>query len=75
MTNILGKLQSFENKFFTFYDLLNLKEGRLGIVVTFLAILELVKENLLELIQREPFAPIHVRLTNTLSTTTEFEIC
>jgi ScpA/B protein. len=29
--------------------------------VTFMAILELVKESLIELVQNEPFAPIHVR--------------
>jgi segregation and condensation protein A len=33
----------------------------MGVVVSFLAILELVKESLIELTQSEPFAPIHVR--------------
>jgi segregation and condensation protein A len=33
----------------------------MGVVVTFLAILELVKESLLELTQSEAFAPIHVK--------------
>jgi len=76
MTTILGTLQSFQNKFFIFSDFFNFKEGRLGIVVTFLAILELVKENLLEIIQSEPFAPIYIKLTNALPTITqEFEIC
>ncbi|MCF5559265.1 segregation/condensation protein A, partial [Pseudomonas syringae] len=37
------------------------EEGRLGVVVTFMAILELVKESLVELVQNEPFAAIHVR--------------
>jgi len=37
-------------------------EGRLGVVVTLLAVLELIRESLLELVQTEPFAPIHVRL-------------
>jgi segregation and condensation protein A len=31
------------------------------VVVTFMAILELVKESLIELVQNEPFAAIHVR--------------
>jgi len=76
MTTILGTLQSFQNKFFIFSDFFNLKEGRLGIVVTFLAILELVKEHLLEIVQSEPFAPIYIKLTNSLPTITqEFEIC
>jgi segregation and condensation protein A len=33
----------------------------MGAVVTFLAILELAKESLIELVQAESFAPIHVR--------------
>ncbi len=37
------------------------EEGRLGAVVTFMAILELVKEGLIELVQNEPYAEIHVR--------------
>ena len=36
-------------------------EGRVGVVVTFLAILELLKEQLLELVQAEPYAPMHLR--------------
>jgi hypothetical protein len=37
-------------------------EGRAGVVVSFLAILELVKAATLELVQPEAYAPIHVRL-------------
>jgi segregation and condensation protein A len=33
----------------------------MGVTVTFLAILELVREGLLEIVQAEPFAPLHVR--------------
>ncbi len=36
-------------------------EGRMGVVVTFLAILELVREKLVELTQNEPFGPIYLR--------------
>jgi len=36
-------------------------EGRAGVVVTFLAIMELIKEALIEIVQAEPFGPIHVR--------------
>jgi len=47
---------------FTDFSLLfNAEEGKMGIVVTFLAVMELIKEQLIELIQAEPFAPIHVR--------------
>ncbi len=35
--------------------------GRLGVIVTFLALLELLRESMLELVQAEPFGPIHVR--------------
>lgn len=47
--------------FTDFVTLFDLEEGRMGVVVTFLAIMELTKESLLELIQSEPYAPIHVR--------------
>jgi len=36
-------------------------EGRMGVVVTFLAIMELIKESLVELAQSEPFGPIHIK--------------
>ena len=37
------------------------EEGRMGVTVTFVAILELMREGLIEIVQAEPFAPIHVR--------------
>lgn len=43
-------------------ELLDPREGRAGVVVTFLALLELIKEQTLELIQTEHFAPIQLRL-------------
>ena len=48
-------------KFTDFTSLFTVEEGRMGVVVTFLAVLELIKESLVELVQNEPFAPIHVR--------------
>jgi segregation and condensation protein A len=48
--------------FVRFTDLFDLTEGRAGVVVTFLALLELIKAATLELVQAEPFAPIHVRM-------------
>jgi segregation and condensation protein A len=47
--------------FVDFHDLFRPEEGRLGVVVTFLAVMELIKESLVEIVQNEPFAPIHVR--------------
>ena len=59
MTQVLERLS--HDRFVPFVSLFNYEEGRLGVVVTFLAILELVKESLLELVQSEAFGPIHVR--------------
>lgn len=59
MSDVLTILQS-EN-FVPFVALFKIEEGRRGVVVTFLAILELAKESLIELVQNEPFAPIHVK--------------
>ena len=37
------------------------KEGKIGVVVTFLAILELLKDSLIEIVQSEEFGPIHIK--------------
>ncbi|MCM2971903.1 segregation and condensation protein A [Larsenimonas suaedae] len=47
--------------FVAFEALFTLEEGRAGVVVTFMAILELAKERLLEIVQNTPTSPIHVR--------------
>jgi segregation and condensation protein A len=47
--------------FHAFEKLFNPGEGRLGIVVTFLALLELAKEHLIEIMQSEPLAPIYLK--------------
>ncbi|MCL7462051.1 ScpA family protein [Pseudomonas sp. NW5] len=60
MSEVLAHLQA--GGFVAFVSLFRAEEGRLGVVVTFMAILELIKERLLELVQNEPFAAIHVRL-------------
>jgi segregation and condensation protein A len=59
MTQILSRVTA-EN-FLSFESLFDVKEGRMGVVVTFMAVLELLKESLLVLVQNEPFAPIHVK--------------
>jgi len=48
--------------FVSFAHLFELHEGRAGVVVTFLALLELIKDASIELVQAEPFGPIHVHL-------------
>jgi segregation and condensation protein A len=55
-------LASLNENFTNFIQLFDVSEGRLGVVVTFLAILELVRESMVELVQSEPFAPIYVRV-------------
>lgn len=59
MTEILDKLQS--TNFVTFDQLFNVDEGKMGAVVTFIALLELVRQHLVELIQTEPFQPLHIK--------------
>jgi segregation and condensation protein A len=59
MTQILERVKG--EQFVDFQDLFNVTEGRMGVVVSFVAILELLKEELLTVIQPEPFAPIHVK--------------
>ena len=60
MSLVLAKLQGMG--FVPFTHLFEIHEGRAGIVVSFLAVLELIKSATIELVQAEPFAPIHVRL-------------
>lgn len=59
MSFILTQTQGREH--FLFSELFDLHEGRLGVVVTFLALLELLKESLIEFIQTSPFAPIYLK--------------
>ncbi len=59
MTNVLAALKSVE--FIEFTKLFEPREGRMGVVVTFLAVLELMKESLIDIVQAEAFAPIHIK--------------
>lgn len=59
MTQVLDQLRG--RPFMPFVHLFKVEEGRLGVVVTFLAVLELIKESLVEIVQTEEFGPIHVR--------------
>jgi segregation and condensation protein A len=49
------------DSFVEFPALFDITEGRQGVVVTFMAVLELLKQGLIELVQTEAFAPIHVK--------------
>jgi segregation and condensation protein A len=59
MGELLSKLD--DSSFHRFESLFDPSEGRLGVVVTFLAMLELAKEMLIEIVQEEPLAPIYVK--------------
>lgn len=59
MSEILVRLSS--DKFVPLVSLLMREEGRLGVVVTFLAVMELIKDSLVEIVQSEPFGPIHLK--------------
>lgn len=59
MTYILSCIKG--DMFIEFSQLFDYKEGRMGVVVTFIAILELLKQSMIELIQNEAFSPIHLK--------------
>jgi segregation and condensation protein A len=59
MTRILQSVNS--EQFMEFGSLFTIEEGRRGVVVTLLAILELLRESLIEMIQSEVFGPIYVK--------------
>lgn len=59
MTSILSALQ--DKEFVLFSNMFTRNEGRLGVVVTFLAMLELLKDHIIEFVQTTPFGPIHLK--------------
>jgi segregation and condensation protein A len=62
MTDVLAALST--HTFVDFVRLFAPEEGRRGVTVTFVAILELLREGLIELVQSEAYSPLHVRLGN-----------
>ena len=59
---MLAIMARLEHQHYTpFEALFTLEEGRAGVIVTFMAILELAKEALIEIVQNAPLSPIHVR--------------
>jgi segregation and condensation protein A len=59
MSSVLAALETGE--FVEFVRLFSPEEGRMGVAVTFVAILELLREGLIDIVQTEPMAPLHVR--------------
>ncbi len=68
MAEVLERLKG--GQFVPFVSLYSLEEGRLGVVVTFMAVMELIKEQLVDLVQSEPFAPIHLKVKSDDATST-----
>jgi segregation and condensation protein A len=64
MSEILSRIKT--NKFTVFVDLFDPEEGRMGVAVTFIAILELLKGAMIEVVQSEEFAPLHVRAASSV---------
>jgi len=63
MSRILTSLQ--EKEFVLFSQMFTHQEGRMGVVVTFLAMLELLKDHLVEFVQTAPFEPIHLKMVSS----------
>jgi segregation and condensation protein A len=59
MSDILAALEA--GAFVAFTQLFRPEEGRMGVTVTFVAILELMREGLIDIVQAQPYAPLHVR--------------
>lgn len=59
MSQILENIR--DKQFVPFATLFKKSEGRLGVVVTFLAVMELIRESLVEIVQNESFGPIHIK--------------
>ena len=63
MSRVLAAISA--DSFTDYTSLFSIEEGRRGVVVTLLAILELVKEQLLDLVQADAFEPIHIKAASS----------
>jgi len=66
MSDILAALGT--GGFLPFTQLFRPEEGRMGVTVTFVAILELMREGLIDIVQAQSYAPLHVRATGPART-------
>jgi len=64
MSEILTRIKA--NDFTGFADLFDPEEGRMGVAVTFIAVLELLRESVIEVVQSEQFAPLHIRAASSV---------
>jgi len=72
MTEVLASVTA--DGFTDFTSLFSFDEGRKGIVVTFMAILELLKGAMIDLVQSESFAPIYVKAASDSELPPDLEI-
>ena len=66
MSHVLAALE--QGEFVEFIRLFTAEEGRRGVTVTFVALLELLREGLIDIVQTEPLAPLHVRRAGPVRT-------
>jgi len=66
MTVILDKLNSQPDRLLSFPRLFIYTEGRPGVVVSFIAILELLRQSMIEIVQNEPYSLIHIKAVSEL---------
>jgi segregation and condensation protein A len=59
MSRILSALR--DNPYIEFHHLFDADEGRMGVVVSFLALMELTREQLVDMVQNEPFGQIYIK--------------
>lgn len=64
MSEILSRIKA--STFTGFAELFDPEEGRMGVAVTFIAMLELLRESVIEVVQAEEFAPLHIRAASTV---------
>lgn len=64
MSEVLSRIKT--GTFTSFADLFDPEEGRMGVAVTFIAILELLKESVVEVVQSDEYAPLHIRAASSV---------
>ena len=64
MSEILTRIKA--GSFTGFADLFDPEEGRMGVAVTFIAILELLRESVIEVVQSDEFSPLHIRASSSV---------
>lgn len=69
MTEVLDKIRQVE--FAEFSSLFSAQEGKLGVVVTFIAVLELLKQTLIDIVQTEAYGTLHVKALGPVDTLSE----